>query len=125
MTHVLNNGKQLFFVFIDYTKAFDYVVRDKLWSKFIKLGLRGNILNSIRSMYTAVRSRVTSCCDSKSEQVLTNSVECTFGVRQGDRLSPFLFSIFLTILKKNSYIRAHPNVKHWCSLLKDILYKLL
>ena len=95
MTHVLNNGKQLFFVFIDYTKAFDYVVRDNLWSKFIKLGLMGNILNSIRSMYTPVGSRVTSCCDSKSEQVLTNSVECTFGVRQGDRLSPFLFSIFL------------------------------
>ena len=69
MSHMLNNGKQLFCAFIDFTKAFDYVVRDNLWSKLNKLGLGGNILNSIRSMYTAVKSRVTSCYDSKSEQV--------------------------------------------------------
>ena len=36
--------------FIDFTKAFDYVVRDHLWMKLIKLGIRGNILNSIKSM---------------------------------------------------------------------------
>ncbi|XP_053372977.1 calcium-binding mitochondrial carrier protein Aralar1-like [Mercenaria mercenaria] len=30
INHVLNQGKQLFKVFIDYTKAFDYVVKDNL-----------------------------------------------------------------------------------------------
>jgi len=69
MSHMLNSGKQLFCSFIEFTKAFDCVVRDKLWSKLNKLGLSDNILNSIRSIYTAVKSRVTSCCDSKSEQV--------------------------------------------------------
>ena len=73
MSHMLNSGKQLFCSFIEFTKAVDCVVRDKLWSKLNKLGLRGNILNSIRSMYTAAKSRVKSCCDSKSEQVLGNS----------------------------------------------------
>jgi hypothetical protein len=45
INHVLNQGKQLFALFVDFSKAFDYVVREKLWYKLIKLGLRGNILN--------------------------------------------------------------------------------
>ena len=94
MSHMLNNGKQLFCYFIEFTKAFHYVVRDNLWSKLIHLGLR-NILNIIRSMYTAVKSRVKSCYESKSGLVLSNSFECSLGVRQGESLSPFLFSMFL------------------------------
>ena len=31
ITHFLNNDKQLFCSFIDFSKAFDYVVRDILW----------------------------------------------------------------------------------------------
>ena len=32
-THVLNQGKQLYTLFVDYAKVFDYVVRDNLWYK--------------------------------------------------------------------------------------------
>ena len=42
VNHFLNQGKQLFCVFIDFTKAFDYVVRDNLWYKLIKEGEKGN-----------------------------------------------------------------------------------
>jgi len=55
---MLNEGKRLYCACIDFTKAFDYVVRDNLWMKLIQLGIRGNILNSIKSMYCAVKSRV-------------------------------------------------------------------
>ena len=58
ISHMLNNGHKLYCAFIDFTKAFDYVVRDNLWYKLISLGLRGNILNIIKSMYTSVKSRV-------------------------------------------------------------------
>ena len=51
ISHVLNQGKKLYCVFIDFTKAFDYVVRDNLWYKLVKLGLRGKILNIVKSMY--------------------------------------------------------------------------
>ena len=95
LSHMLNQGKQLFCAFIDFTKAFDYVVRDNLWYKLIKLGLRGSILNIIRSMYTSVKSRVKTYCSSTSEQILSNSINCMLGVRQGECLSPFLFSMFL------------------------------
>jgi hypothetical protein len=36
INHVLNQGKQLFALFVDFSKAFDYVVRENLWYKFIK-----------------------------------------------------------------------------------------
>jgi len=44
---VFFEGKRLYCVFIDFTKAFDYVVRDNIWIKLIKLGIRGNIFNII------------------------------------------------------------------------------
>ena len=38
INHFLNQQKQLYCVFVDFTKAFDYVVRDNLWYKLIKVG---------------------------------------------------------------------------------------
>ena len=55
LSHMLNEGKRLYCAFIDFTKEFDYVVRDNLSMKLIKLGIRGNILNIIESMYCAVK----------------------------------------------------------------------
>ena len=31
ISHILNQGEKLYCAFIDFTKAFDYVVRDNLW----------------------------------------------------------------------------------------------
>ena len=89
ISHMLNNGHKLYCAFIDFTKAFDYVVRDNLWYKLVSLGLRGNILNIIKSMYTSVKSRV------KFANKLGNEFECSLGVRQGECLSPLLFSLYL------------------------------
>jgi len=58
ISHMLNEGKQLYCAFIDFTKAFDYIVHENLWSKLIKLGIRGKLLNIIKSMYQSVKSRV-------------------------------------------------------------------
>ena len=43
--HCLCEGKRLYATFVDFTKAFDYVVGENLWSKRIKFGVRGRILN--------------------------------------------------------------------------------
>ena len=40
ISHILNHGKKICCAVIDLTKAFDYVVRENLWYKLIKLGLR-------------------------------------------------------------------------------------
>ena len=43
IAHMLNGGKRFYNAFIDFGKAFDYVVRDILWYKLIKLGERSDI----------------------------------------------------------------------------------
>ena len=94
ITHFLNHGKKLYCAFIDYIKAFDYVVRDNLWFKLVKLGLRGNILDIIKSMYENVKSRVKFC------NKIRNEFFCSLGVRQGECLSPLLFSLFLNDIEE-------------------------
>ena len=78
---MLNTGKRLFCAFIDFSKAFGYVVRDTLWTKLIKLGIRGNILNIIKSFYSSVKSRV------KMQSKLRDAYKCLLGVRQGESVS--------------------------------------
>lgn len=78
ITHFINRGKKLYCCFIDFTKAFDYVVRDNLWFKLVKLGLRGRILNIVKSMYKNVKSKV------KMYNMLGNEFFCSLGVRQGE-----------------------------------------
>ena len=94
LTHVLNQGNKSYCAFIDFTKAFDYVVRDNLWCKMIKLGIRGKILNIIKSMYSVVKSRV------KYDNKLETEFACSLGVRQGECLSPMFFSLFLNDLEE-------------------------
>ena len=85
ISHILNQGSKLFCAFVDYTKAFDYIVRENLWYKMIKYGLRGKILNIIISMYSKVKSTV------KFNNKIGNEFNCCLGVRQGECLSPLLF----------------------------------
>ena len=88
ISHVINRGNKLYCAFVDFTKAFDYVVRDNLWYKLIKYGLRGRVLNIIMSIYSSVKSRV------KHNNHLGNEFYCGLGVRQGECISPLLFSLF-------------------------------
>ena len=80
--------------FTDISKAFRYVIRGNLWFKFIKLGIRSQILNSIMSMFENVKSQV-KFNNAKGEEFV-----CCTGVRQGECLSPFLFSICVNDLEQ-------------------------
>ena len=93
ITHCLNNNESLYCAFVDFTKAFDFVVRDILWFKLIKLGVGGKMLNVIRSIYNHVKSRV------KHNGSLGEPFLSHIGVRQGECLSPFLFSMYLNDLE--------------------------
>ena len=85
-------GLQTFISFIDFKKAFDSVDRNLLMYKLSKIGIVGKMYNAISSMYTNPRSRIvlTSC--------ETDYFDCPSGVKQGDSISPTLFSIFINDL---------------------------
>jgi len=42
---------KLYAVFVYYTKAFDFIVRDIIWYTLLKLGVRGKILDIIMSIF--------------------------------------------------------------------------
>lgn len=86
--------KVLHTCFVDFRKAFDSVPRDKLWSALQRLGIRGSILDSIRSMY----SSDSACVLTKTG--LTPEIQCTIGVKQGCPLSPTLFGLFVDAIEK-------------------------
>ena len=54
ITHCINNNEYLYCCFVDFTKAFDYVERNILWYKLIKIGVRGQMLDIIKSMYNSI-----------------------------------------------------------------------
>ena len=93
INHFINRVNRLYCAFVDFTKAFDYVNRDVIWYKLIKIGVRGKILNVIKSMYEHVKSRV------KINNVVSEGFESNLGVRQGECLSPFLFAMYLNDLE--------------------------
>ena len=93
ITHCLNKNERLYCAFIDFTKAFDFIVRDVLWYKLLKVGVRGKMLDIVKSIYNMVKSRV------KHNNLLSESFTCQIGVRQGECLSPFLFSMYLNDLE--------------------------
>ena len=77
ITHLINQGKKLYCAFVDFKKAFDFINRDIIWYKLIKLGVRGIILNVIKSMYQNVKSKM------KYNNELSDSFNSYLGVRQG------------------------------------------
>ena len=83
------NGKKLYVAFIDYRKAFDSIDRVSLWDKMIAAGTNSKILQVIYNLYHNAKSY------GKSNGKMSDYFSCDVGVRQGENLSPLLFSIFL------------------------------
>jgi len=72
--------KPLFTAFVDFQKAFDSVDRPTLWAVLRNLGIQGQFLEALVSMYGHVRNTV------KVNGVFSDIFECLVGVRQGDPL---------------------------------------
>ncbi|CAL4122579.1 unnamed protein product, partial [Meganyctiphanes norvegica] len=85
----IDQNKQLFCAFVDYSKAFDFIDRTYLWQKLIASDINGKVFDVIKSMYENAKSHVSF------KNTLSNQFPCEVGVRQGENLSPLLFAIYL------------------------------
>ena len=84
---------KLYCAFIDFTKAFDNVWRVGLWGKLLSYNISGKILTIIKNMYSDIKSCVSLNGD------CSTFFYCKNGLRQGENLSPILFSLFLNDLE--------------------------
>ena len=87
--HLLRN-KKLYVVFIDFRKAFDFILHCKLWPILNKTGIKGNFLQTIQNMYRFLFLLYCSGCIFYCCIVLFSFCSCLFLF-----FSPFFF-IFLS-----------------------------
>ena len=98
LIHKFKSEKRtLYACFVDFAKAFDSVWHLGLWYKLIRMGITGNVLSCIRSMYQNSSAQV------KLRLGLSDNFHTSKGVLQGNNLSPLLFNLFVNDLHKSVF----------------------
>ena len=80
--------KNIYFRFIDYTKAFDYVDHNKLWKILKEMGIPDHLTCLLRNLYAGQEATV------RTGHETTDWFQIEKGVRQGCTLSPCLFNLY-------------------------------
>ena len=94
--------KKLFCCFVDLKKAFDSINLNNLCYKIYHKGLNGKLFRIITNMYSTVKSCVKGC------NSYSDYFECAVGLKQGEVISPVLFSLFIDDLEL--FLQDDPNV---------------
>ena len=79
--------KNVYFCFIDYTKAFDCVDHNKLWKVLQEMGIPDHVTCLLRNVYAGQEATV------RIAHGTTDWFQIEKGVRQGCILSPCLISL--------------------------------
>ena len=89
--------RRLYCVFIDFEKCFDKIWRKALWHKLIQQGVTGKILQVIYNIYQNAKSTI------ELNGEYSDYFQSFRGIRQGENLSPILFSMFVNDLEDYLY----------------------
>ena len=87
--------KNIYFCFIDYTKAFDSVDHNKLWEILKEMGKQDNLTCLLRNLYAGQEATV------RTGHGTTDLLQIGKGVRQGCILSPCLFNLYVEYIMRN------------------------
>ena len=88
--------KNIYFCFIDYTKAFDYVDHNKLWKILKEMGVPDHLICLLRNLYAGQEATA------RSGHGTTDWFQIGKGVLQGCILSPCLFNIYAEYIMRNA-----------------------
>ena len=112
--HARLSGSPVYLAFIDFQKAFDSVDRARLWAKLRDLGVDGNLMAAIRSLYEGHSARV------RIGGALSMVFRILKGVKQGCGMSPDLFKVFVNDLA--SRLRGADAVDMTCLQLSFLMF---
>ena len=87
--------KNIYFCFIDYAKAFDYV-DNKLWKILQETGISDHLTCLLRNLYASQEATV------RTGHGTTEWFQIGKGVRQGCILSPCLFNLYAEYIMRNA-----------------------
>ena len=88
--------KNIYFCFIDYTKAFDYVDHNKLWKILQEIGIPNHLMCLWRSLYAGQEATV------RTAHGRADWFQSSKGVCQGCVLSPCLFNLYAAYIMQNA-----------------------
>ena len=88
--------KNIYFCFIDYTKAFDCVDHNKLWKILKEMGIPDHLTYLLQNMYACQEATV------KTRHGTTNWFQIGKGVGQGCILSSCLFKFYAEYIMLNA-----------------------
>ena len=88
--------KNIYFCFIDYTKAFDCVDHSKLWKIIQEMGIPDHLTFLLRNLYRGQEATV------RTEHGTTDWLQIGKGVHQGCILSPCLFNFYGEYIMRNA-----------------------
>ncbi len=117
ISNAKKSKKKLYCCFVDFKKAFDSVPRQRLWEILSSIGVQGDILACLRSIYAQDEACVLT------QAGLTDTFRCTAGVKQGCPANPLLFGLFLDDLEAK--LKAESESIDAPSLLSTIVAILL
>ena len=101
-----SSRKNIYFCFIDYTKAFDCVDHDRLWKILQEMGMPDHLSCLLRNPYGGEEATV------RTGHGTTDWFQIRKGVRQGCKLSPCLFNLYAEYIMRNSGLeKAHAGIK--------------
>ena len=87
--------KEVYPCFVDLEKAYDHVLRDKLWAVLLEYDVRDQLLAANKSLYKW--SEVCVCVNSIKKSISINA-----GPQHGCVLSPLLFIIHIDKIDRGS-----------------------
>ena len=91
-----SSRKNIYFCFIDYTKAFDCVHQNKLWKILKELGIPDHLTCLLRNLYAGQEATV------RTGHGTTDWFQSGKGICQGCILSPCLFNLYAEYIMQNA-----------------------
>ena len=88
--------KNIYFCFIDYTKAIDCVAHNKLWKILKEKGIPDHLTCLLRNLYAGQETTV------RTGHGTTDQFQIGKGVCQGCILSPCLFNLYAEYIMRNA-----------------------
>ena len=112
--YICRSGGRFYCLFVDFKRAFDSIIHDKLWDSFKRKGIPEN--SKFQKVFQSIYKQLKSCV--QVENSLSEFFRCTIGMMQGCINSPILFCMFINDLL--AYLRAECNNNNSILVINDI-----